>query len=216
MEAFAEVRADKGQSGCDTSRRPSVNAPHSIADLGWSGTTAIDINIPAHVEYRPSAKAEASVSGYADLVSHARLIDGRLVWDREDYRPCIAPGDLVVHIAGPAVATWAIHGIGQLNLNNVSQDTLEITMDGAGSISANGDVKEIILRAMGAGRTDLSRLETQHASVHIYGSGKIDLAPHEDADISISGSALVKVHGNQAKLHVRSHGSAQVIQVPTP
>ena len=43
----------------------------------------------------------------------------------------------------------------------------------------------------------------------------VDLAPREDADISISGSAVVRLHG-AAAARIRSHvsGSGQIIQMP--
>ena len=216
VETLAKGRADGRHTSCDTSPGPSVSAPRSTVDLGWTGTDAISINIPAQVEYQPASRAEATVNGNPDLVSHVRLIDGKLVWDTEDHHPCIAPADLIVHIVGPSVAAWRIHGIGQLKLNNVSQDTIQITKHGTGSVTASGDVKEIVLRAAGTGSADLSRLKTQRASVHIHGSGEVDLTPSEDAEISITGHAILRVHGDRAKLHVRSHGSARVIQVPAP
>ncbi|MCJ2143908.1 GIN domain-containing protein [Methylobacterium sp. E-066] len=106
-----------------------------------------------------------------------------------------------------------MHGTAHLTLNNIRQDSLKITRHGTGRITADGDVKEIWLRASGTGSADLGRLETQRATVRISGSGEVDLAPREDADISVSGRAVLRIHGDGAKLHILSHGSAQVTQV---
>jgi hypothetical protein len=54
----------------------------------------------------------------------------------------------------------------------------------------------------------------QQANAHISGSAQIDLAPHEDADISISGSGVVRLHGAVARIHSHVSGSGQIKQVP--
>ncbi|MER2193646.1 GIN domain-containing protein [Methylobacterium brachiatum] len=214
IETFAKAEPQDRHSTCDGSNEPNVSASRTSVDLGWSGGSSIDINIPVQVEYQTSAKFSAIVIGNSDVISHVRMRDSKLMWDREDYRPCANPSDIVVHIVGPSVTAWTLNGPGRLNLNTISQDTLKITSHGTGSVTADGYVKDVVLRSSGPARVDLSKLETQRASVQIRGSGEIDIAPREDADISTSGPAVVKIYGSHAKLHVRSHGSAQVIQVP--
>ena len=46
------------------------------------------------------------------------------------------------------------------------------------------------------------------------GSGDVDLAPREDADISISGSGIARLHGAVARIHSHVSGSGQIKQVP--
>ncbi len=212
VPTFVTARTDGRRSWCDAMKESSASAPRTSVDLGWSGSDSIDIGIPARVQYRPGPKAEATVTGNADLASHVRLRDGQLEWDSKDYEDCY-PTDLVVHLVGPPVAEWTIHGTAHLDLNNIRQDVLKITRHGIGRITADGDVRETWLRASGRGSADLGRLETQRATIRISGSGEVDVAPREDADISISGRAVLRIHGNGAKLHIQSHGRAQVIQV---
>jgi carbon monoxide dehydrogenase subunit G len=244
--------------------------PRSV-DLAWSGSDTVKVKIPARVQYQPGPQAQASVSGDAELVSHVRMRDGTLEWDTAD--DCVPAGDLVVRLTGPAVTAWMQDSSGELQLSDVKQDQLRITLHGSGKVTASGevhelsldaagsgraefgrlvtqqtnaqirgsgevvlaDVKQEVLRivmhgsggvtasgeahevsldAAGSGRADLGRLVTQQANARIRGSGNVDLAPRQDADISISGSGIARLHGAVAQIHSHVSGSGQIKQVP--
>ena len=59
------------------SKTAGSSEPRTI-DLEWGGSDAVKVNIPARVHYQPGPKAQASVSGDAELVSHVRMRDGTL------------------------------------------------------------------------------------------------------------------------------------------
>ena len=87
-------------------------------------------------------------------------------------------------------------------------------MHGSGAVTASGEAHEVSLDATGSSRADLGRLVAQQVSAQISGSGDVDLAPREDADISISGSGVVRLHGAVARIHSHVSGSGQIKQVP--
>jgi hypothetical protein len=186
-------------------------------DLEWPGSDVIKIKLPAQVHYHPGPTPQASVSGDADLVSHVRLHDGALEWDTAEWGAlidCSPASDLVVQLTGPAVTAWTLNGSGELSLDEIKQDLLRIALHGSGVVRANGETRELTLDAAGSGRADLGRLVADRTSARIHGSADVDLAPRQDADISASGSAVVKLHG-AAAARITSHvsGSAQVQQV---
>ena len=190
-----------------------VNANESrTVDLEWSGSDAVKVNIPARVYYQPGPTAQASVSGNSERVNHVRMRDGTLEWDT--MIDCFSADDLVVRLTGPAVAAWTLNGSGALDLSGISQDALRITMHGSGTVTASGETRETSLDVAGSSSADLSKLLTQQATARIRGSAEVDLAPREDVDISISGSAIVRLHGTGARIQSRVSGSGQVKQVP--
>jgi len=244
-------------------------------DLEWLGSDVVKIKIPAQVHYQPGPKPQASVSGDPDLVSHVRLRDGSLEWDTVEWDAlvdCFPAGDLVVQLAGPAVTAWILNGSGELDLSDIKQDVLRITMHGSGVVTASGEVhetsvdaagsgradlgrlvaqktsadihgsadlkladikqdvlriamhgsgvvtasgtaREVSLAAAGSGRADLGQLIAERVSAQIHGSGDVDLAPRQEADISVSGSAVVKLHGAVARINSHVSGS-EIKQVP--
>ena len=110
--------------------------------------------------------------------------------------------------------TANIHGSGDLKLADIKQDLLRITMHGSGVVTASGAAKEVSLESAGSGRADLGRLITERASAQIHGSADVDLAPRQDADISVSGSAVVRLHGAVARINSHVSGSGEIKQVP--
>jgi hypothetical protein len=242
-----------------------------VVDLEWSGSDAVKVDIPARVHYQPGAKAQASVSGDAELVSHVRMRDGTIAWGTAV--DCFPAGDLVIQLTGPAVTTWTLNGSGELNLSDIKQDALRITthgsgavtasgeahevsldvagsgradlgrlvtqqtdahirgnaevhlsdvkqdvlridMQGSGAVTASGEAREVSLDVAGSGRADLGRLVTEQLNAHIRGSAEADLAPRQDADISISGSGVVRLHGTVARIQTHVLGSGQIKQAP--
>jgi hypothetical protein len=252
------------------------SAERRTVDLEWIASDAIKIRIPAQVYYQPGSKPEASVTGDPDLVSHVRLRDGSLEWDTVEWDAlvdCVPADGLVVRLSGPAVTNWTLNGSGKLELSDINQDVVLITMHGSGAVTASGAVheasldaagsgradlsrlvtqktsanihgsadlklddikqdalritmhgsgvvtasgaaKEVSLEAAGSGRADLGRLITERASARIHGSAAVDLAPRQDADISVSGSAVVKLHGAVARINSHVSGSGEIKQVP--
>ena len=186
------------------------------ADLAWSGSDTVKVRIPARVHFQPGPKPQASVSGDAELVSHVRMRDGALEWDTFDATidDCFPADSLVVQLAGPAVPVWTLNGSGEIDLSDIKQDNLRITTHGSGTITASGEAHEVTLDSSGSSRADLSRLVTQQAIARIHGSAEVDLAPREDADISISGSAIVRLHGAAPRIRSHVSGSGQIKQVP--
>ncbi|MBV8908087.1 MAG: DUF2807 domain-containing protein [Sphingomonas sp.] len=110
--------------------------------------------------------------------------------------------------------TANIHGSGNLKLSDAKQDVLRIVMHGSGGVTASGTASEVSLESAGSGRADLGQLIVNRASAQVHGSGNVDLAPRQDADISISGSAVVRLHGPVARINSHVSGSGGIKQVP--
>ena len=101
-----------------------------------------------------------------------------------------------------------------LRLADVRQDMLRIVMHGSSAVTASGTAREVSLESAGSSRANLGALITEQASAKIHGSGDVDLAPRQDADISVSGSAVVKLHGTVARVNSHVSGSGEIKRVP--
>jgi hypothetical protein len=186
--------------------------PTDTVTLPWAGGGTVEINLPAQVFYRPAQTAEASVTGDAELIRHVRLVDGRLTGDGGGR--CRSGGALTVHLAGPAPTAWRLNGSGSLSLSDLDQDTLAIDIRGSGHAEAQGKVRKLSLDVAGSARADLRALAAERVQARIRGSANTDIAPGEEADLTIAGSALVTVHGHPARMRSRVAGSGEIRQAP--
>jgi hypothetical protein len=107
-----------------------------------------------------------------------------------------------------------IHGNGNLKLADIKPDVLRITLHDSGGVTASGAAREVTLEASGSGRADLGQLIAERVNAKIHGSAEIDLAPRRDADISISGGSVVKLHGSVGRINSHVSGSGEIKQVP--
>jgi len=105
-------------------------------------------------------------------------------------------------------------GSTNLKLADAKQDMLRIVMHGSSAVTASGTAHEVSLDSSGSSRADLGGLVAEQASAKISGSGNVDLAPRQDADIAVSGSAVIKLHGNVTRINSRVSGSGEIRRVP--
>ncbi|SDR46736.1 Putative auto-transporter adhesin, head GIN domain [Rhizobiales bacterium GAS191] len=198
--------------GCEDAKPGAGAAQPGSVSLAWDADDRIDIDIPATVDYRPGATAEAVVSGDPELVRHVRFAGGKLEWDADF--DCFPVGKLAVRLTGPAITNWGLHGASKLNLSDLDQDALELGISGSGDVVANGTAQRIALRISGSGAADLAKLAVKSARLRVSGSGEADIAAQEEADIHISGSGSVILHGHPTQIQSHISGSGRVREVP--
>jgi hypothetical protein len=197
------------QLSCST---PQPGGEQSTVTLPWEASDSLDISLPASVDYQPGPKAEAVVSGDAELVKHVRLTSRALEFDSSFN--CFIGGKLSVRLTGPAVANWRLSGSSRLKLSGIDQDAIEIGISGSGSVAATGAARQMSLRISGSGSGDLARLAAKRAEIRISGSGDADIAAQDEADVRISGSGSLRLHGHPARMHSQISGSGRVSQEP--
>ena len=61
---------------------------------------------------------------------------------------------------------------------------------------------------------NLAGLAAKSVDVKVSGSGKVQIAAQDEADIGISGSGLVRLHGHPARLRTQVSGSARIEDAP--
>src|SRR5215468_4223775 len=62
--------------------------------------------------------------------------------------------NLVINVSAPDLKKFDFSGAGKADLSNVKNDRMEITLTGAGSLTASGETKEADITLSGAGNVD--------------------------------------------------------------
>ena len=202
--------SERTASGVNASNSAGTS-PASVT-FPFEANDRLDIDLPASVSYQPGPKAEATVTGDSSVISHVRIVDGRLGFDNE--LECAPLTHLSVRLTAPSIAAWGIRGSSDLVLSGIDQQKLQLRITGSGHVVASGAVQVVALNVAGSGEAELQGLSARSAEIVVHGSGEVQVAAQDSADVAIRGSGIVKLHGRPAQLHSAISGSGRIENMP--
>lgn len=191
------------------------SGPPTDADFEWTGTDTLTIAVPADVTFTQGDVASVRVSGPQEAVERLTFEDGRLAFRDEDgHRRQIhilgRSDGLTVTITAPDVSRFVLEGFGDLELNDIDRETLDILVEGAGDIEARGRVGQLNLTVEGAGDADLDELFATNAEIRIEGAGQAEVRATDRANVVIEGVGEVDFAGRPANLTQEVSGIGSV------
>lgn len=129
----------------------------------------------------------------------------------------------------PNIEKLTINGAGEISLQNLDQEDLEVvvngsatvagtvdlqkldlTVNGAGDIDLTGKAVDFTLAINGSGKCNCSDLETNSSKVKISGSGDVFITANDTLDIRITGSGDVTYSGDPDEVTQKTTGSGTV------
>lgn len=94
------------------------------------------------------------------------------------------------------LSALALTGSGNITLEKVEGDRLDVQFTGSGKIVASGNVQTLMLDLSGSGEFDGEQLTSQQAQTAVSGSGDVVVNAQETLAVDISGSGNVEYVGN--------------------
>ncbi|MBH5321394.1 DUF2807 domain-containing protein [Erythrobacter sp. JGD-13] len=107
-------------------------------------------------------------------------------------------------------AELAIIGSGNITVENVEADRLEVDIPGSGSVIASGSAERLELNVVGSGDAEMSDLSVDRADVNIVGSGDATFMSDGRVEANFVGSGDVRVIGS-ANCESTAVGSGSLI-----
>lgn len=186
-------------------------AAASSRTMNWDGSDEVSLNVPGRARYTPNGDNELRISGDPDAVAHVRVRDGHIELDCRSWNW----GDhaLEITLPGRKFEKFGIAGSGKLELNDLDQREIRVSIAGSGSVKARGKVEEVRINIAGSGDADLGEVASEDATVKIAGSGNADIAPRDEAEIHIAGSGDVNLHTTPRKVETHIMGSGRIHNV---
>jgi Putative auto-transporter adhesin, head GIN domain len=177
--------------------------------LAWEGDDTVEIALPATVRYRGGEGSDVIVRGPPNVIAHVEVRHGRITLD------CHRLGsfrDIEVTLPGRAFRRVGLSGSGKLIMENVNQPDLAFSISGSGAVRAQGAVDHATIRVAGSGDARLADLAMKELTAKISGSGNVEAAPKDAADIHISGSGDVRLLSHPTRLTSHVAGSGRITQ----
>ena len=94
-------------------------------------------------------------------------------------------------------------------MGHLDQDRLTLRLSGAGKVGGEGRLDELDVSISGAGEASFGELAVGRARVTLSGVGEAEIAPSQEADITISGIGNVRLNARPARLiqHISGLGN---------
>lgn len=105
-------------------------------------------------------------------------------------------GDLTVDGVEAEDLNISVSGAGNLELNDISSKELSVRLSGAGNVYASGQADEFELEISGFGNFNGKDLHTKTAKVEMSGAGSATVWVDDELDADISGAGSVNYYGS--------------------
>jgi hypothetical protein len=105
-------------------------------------------------------------------------------------------GDVEVEVQASALEAVDVEGAGDVVLEDLDSQELELELQGAADIDASGTVDRLTATIEGAGDANLLDLRVRTARVSVEGAGDAELNVSEELDVSVEGAADVSYTGD--------------------
>ncbi|NJC95231.1 MAG: hypothetical protein C3F07_07385 [Anaerolineales bacterium] len=192
------------------------------SDRDVSDFTAVEIDYPAQVFISQgssvSVKVEAEDNVLPGLKTEVRgdqlriyykADDGKRVNARKPVKVTIvvrelkdvefnSAGELTIEGIETDDLNISVSGAGNLELNEIAVKGLEVSLSGAGSMSASGTADDLSLVISGFGSFNGRDLHNQTANIDLSGAGSATVWVDDRLDAQISGAGSVNYYGSPA------------------
>ena len=137
-----------------------------------------------------------------------RVDDGKLTINpMKNIRP---QTELVIDVTVPQLTAARVSGAGDINVDGVYGEDLDLSISGSGDLRAQGQVANVSTKISGAGSADLQQLAAENAKVKISGAGHVDVFASRSIDARVSGVGTVDCYGNPTDVQQRVSGVGRV------
>jgi hypothetical protein len=119
-------------------------------------------------------------------------------------------GDPRVVITMPALNAFDVEGAGEIKLNRVRGERLDVNYRGAGSMNINGEVKSFTMKAEGVGEVDAKALVANDVDIRFRGIGDVKVTATNRLDAVIQGMGNVTYYGKPRTVNKSASGIGSV------
>jgi hypothetical protein len=171
----------------------------------WNGGSTVEIAGAGQVRLRPGEVHEIVARGNPAALSNLDVRHRRVVIK------CGAPG-LEITLPAEAMHRLTLAGATRATIVGLAQPELELRVAGSGQVEGAGTVDQVTVTVAGSGNVRFANVSMKTLNAHLSGSGSVEAAPTDLANIRISGSGDVRLRSHPTTLRSKISGSGRIIQ----
>lgn len=101
-----------------------------------------------------------------------------------------------VEVKVPTLDALTLTGSGNVVINGIASESLEVTLPGSGTLTASGTTTRLDVTVSGSGTVQFTRLVANDVRAVVSGSGSIFLTATKSLDASVPGAGAILYVGN--------------------
>lgn len=175
--------------------------------------TSISVQGPISVTVDASgAKQSLLVRGNDAFLNEVttEVVNGELRVRMRDKKINNVNGDQRIVVAMPQLRAFNAEGAGEIKLNNVRGERLDVNYRGAGSMAINGQVKLFKMSAEGVGEVDTKALAANDVDIRFQGIGDVKVYAKERLDVKVQGMGSLTYYGKPRTVNKSVQGLGSV------
>ena len=119
-------------------------------------------------------------------------------------------GDNRIVIKVAQLRAFDAEGAGEILLNNVRGERLDVNYRGAGRMEVNGQVKSLKMTAEGVGEVDTKALIANNADIRFQGVGDVKVYAKDRLDANVQGMGSLSYYGKPRTVNKSVQGIGSV------
>ena len=126
----------------------------------------------------------------------SEVVNGELRLRMRDKSVTTTHDDQRIVIKLPQLRAFDAEGAGEIKLNNIRGERLDVNYRGAGSMAISGQVKTFKMTAEGVGEVDSKALIANDADIRFQGVGDVKVYAKDRLDAKVQGMGSLSYYGN--------------------
>ncbi|QOL50082.1 head GIN domain-containing protein [Massilia litorea] len=175
--------------------------------------TSINVQGPISVTVDASAAQQSlRVRGSDKFLDNltSEVVNGELRVRMRDKNVNTAHDDQRIIIAMPQLRAFNAEGAGEIKLDNVRGERLDVGYRGAGSMAINGQVKTFKMTAEGVGEVDARALIANETDIRFQGIGDVKVYAKDRLDVKVQGMGSLSYYGRPRTVNKSVQGLGSV------
>jgi len=176
--------------------------------------TSIDVQGPISVTVDAgTAQQSVRVRGSDKFLNTvtSEVVNGELrIRMRDKHFSSNRDDDQRIVISMPQLRAFNAEGAGEIKLNNVQGERLDVNYRGAGSMEIKGKVNTFTMTAEGVGEVDSKALIANNADIRFRGIGDVKVYAKDKLDVSVQGMGSLSYYGKPRTVNKRVAGLGSV------
>lgn len=175
--------------------------------------TSIKVQGPISVTVDASAAQQSlRVRGSDKFLANvtSEVVNGELRVRLRDKNDSTVHDDQRIIVTMPQLRAFNAEGAGEIRLNKVRGERLDVGYRGAGSMSIDGKVDTFRMNAEGVGEVDTKALIANDVAIRFQGIGDVKVYAREKLDVNVQGMGSLSYYGRPRTVNKSVQGLGSV------